>query len=45
VLQIPTDIIRLLLAAGANPEPGRKIAADYQCKKLLHLFDTEISEP
>jgi hypothetical protein len=37
---IPTDIIRLLVAAGADPLPGLKIARDYQCAAIIQLLET-----
>lgn len=37
--QLPTDIIRLLLEAGADPKPGLKVAKDYQCEPLVTLLD------
>jgi hypothetical protein len=36
---IPTDIIRLLLAAGADPAPGLKVARDYGNATIIQLFE------
>jgi ankyrin repeat protein len=35
----PTDIIRLLLAAGADPLPGLKVARDYRCAAVVELLE------
>jgi ankyrin repeat protein len=34
----PTDIIRLLLEAGANPEPGLRVARAYRSEKIVKLL-------
>lgn len=36
----PTKIIMYLLQNGANPEPGLKVANDYQSKKIVQLIET-----
>lgn len=39
VADVPTDIIRLLLAAGAEPSPGLKVARGYKCRPVIQLLE------
>ena len=38
----PTDIIRFLLRAGADPEPGLRVARAYKSEKLIQLLSGEV---
>jgi len=38
----PTDIIRLLLSAGADPKPGLKKARAYRCKSVIDLIEATL---
>jgi ankyrin repeat protein len=36
----PTDIVRLLLSEGADPEPGLRVARAYKSEKLIRLLSS-----
>lgn len=39
VAGVPTDIIRLLLAAGADPAPALKVARGYKCRPVIEVLE------
>jgi hypothetical protein len=39
---VPTDIIRLLLTAGADPVPGLKVARGYKCRDVIQLLEAAV---
>jgi ankyrin repeat protein len=39
----PTEIVSLLLEAGADPAPGLRVARDYRSAKLIELLTTALN--
>jgi hypothetical protein len=39
IAAVPTDIIRLLISAGADLGPGLKVARDYRRRDIIELLE------